>query len=285
MYEGVAMNNLAIKVTPTTYEKDEKEYTRVTSVAKLMPNFGLDYWKQKQVALGAIAAKQNDKTDDEAFSFALKAPDAASRVARENGTLIHELLRKLNVGHKLNIDAIDDESVRNKVELWSAFRREHNTDTILAERTLFSDKYNIAGTLDLFWRCDGVVELADVKTGGVYETAFIQLAAYLEFLKELPEVKVDLSSVELVVYQIKDDKVVRHTPSTFFKKGGRNAKQQCHIPTQKELFTIFRSLLLAWRFQVLKVGKWTQLVEDFSDMSNDVDKLLTEMELQNESRI
>ena len=65
-----------------------------------------------------------------------------------------------------------------------------NKITIIAhERSVFSDKYGYAGTLDLLVKMNGndklvVVDVKTSKGGAIYPEAEIQLSAYIQALQE-----------------------------------------------------------------------------------------------------
>lgn len=55
---------------------------------------------------------------------------------------------------------------------------------ILIEKPLVSEVFQFGGTMDIYGEVDGVIELIDLKTGGIYDEAAIQVSAYRELLIE-----------------------------------------------------------------------------------------------------
>lgn len=264
-----------IEIQSDKYIKDGSEYARITSVLGTIPKPALDYWKSEKVALGAILGVRNGLSADDALKFALKAPEETSKDARDQGTTLHELIKTYNLGGSIALKDITDPTIKKKFCVWMDFRLHNEFKPLMAERTIFSDRYKIAGTLDHYGFLNGVEGIDDFKTGGVYDSHFVQLAAYNEMLIENGATDKDLP---LRVLQITEEEVIIHTPETFFQKGGKNKDQACHIPNHQELFLIFRCALFMWRFSKLKVGKHEHLVKSFSELAEDTSKLLKAME-------
>ena len=271
------MCKVNVEVTPTTYKQNGAEFSRITSVLATIPSPALNYWLHEKVAQGAILAKDRGLSNTQALHFAMEAPEEASRDAREQGTTAHEIIRAFNAGKAIALKDISDPVVRKKVNVWMDFRMENKFETLSAERTLFSERYKIAGTLDHYGYFNDMVGVDDFKTGGVYDKAFIQLSAYNEMLKENGITDHD---IPLRVFQITEEEVIVHTPESFFKKKGRNSRQESHIPSHDELFAIFRCALLIYRFQILRAGKHEHLVKNFSDLAKDTSILISSLEAQ-----
>lgn len=64
------------------------------------------------------------------------------------------------------------------------WRKGHNLVPIMLETPLVSEEWRYGGTPDYVGLVDGVVELVDFKTGGIWPEHFIQLAAYARLLVE-----------------------------------------------------------------------------------------------------
>jgi len=64
--------------------------------------------------------------------------------------------------------------------------QKHKTiEPILIEASLVSEKYKYGGTLDFYGKIDGILTLADWKTGsGIYDSYVYQLSAYRNLLIE-----------------------------------------------------------------------------------------------------
>lgn len=277
------MNEVTVKPTEgnvkkiNSYQKENKEYVRVTSILSLLPSPGLDWWKKEKTAQAAILAMKRGLTENDALKLAMNGADDASKAARESGTLVHEILQKINKGESVDLSKIEDQVVKRKILAWVEFKHKNGIKTLSAERTVFSERYNVAGTLDLYGEMGGGLRFIGDYKPKIYDKVFIQLAAYNEFLKENKVIDKD---VALMAFELTEDGVEVHTTDSFFAKGGRNKGQETHIPTQEELFSVFRSLHFIWRFQNIKVGKWEPLVKDFGDLSKDTMALLTAQEEQ-----
>jgi hypothetical protein len=62
---------------------------------------------------------------------------------------------------------------------------EHKTiDPILIEKPLVSEEFQYGGTADIYAKVDGVVELIDLKTGGIFDEHVVQVCAYKHLLVE-----------------------------------------------------------------------------------------------------
>ena len=102
--------------------------------------------------------------------------------------------------------------------------------------TVYSAKYDYAGTLDAILKGDGKVELIDWKTGASFRPAsLLQLVAYRQAVKEMnPQLRI--SNLKIIHF----DKVKK------FKES-----RDVHTVPRKEyakLFTTFKHLMHGWRW-------------------------------------
>lgn len=146
------------------------------------------------------------------------------------------------------------------IEAWEKFKKEHDVEMIDSERVLFSKKYRFGGTLDLRIKIDGVIYVADLKTGSVQHKAFIQLAAYKHMLKEMG---LSDGNEKLLVLGGSDSKnkiadggaVCMHTLDSFFKGP----------VTEEDLFTALMCLRELWRFDNMFSRKFAPIIKGMDD--------------------
>lgn len=146
------------------------------------------------------------------------------------------------------------------IEAWHMFKENHEIEMIDSERMLYSKTYKFAGTLDLRIKIDGVVYVADLKTGSVQHKGFIQLAAYKHMLKEMG---LSDGSEQLLILGGADSKnkiadggaVQMHTLENYFKSP----------VTEEDLFTTLMCLRELWRFENLKSRKFQPIIKGMSE--------------------
>lgn len=64
---------------------------------------------------------------------------------------------------------------------WAEHR---SVEPYLIEKPLVSEEHQYGGTCDIYGRVDGVLELIDLKTGGIYDEHVVQVCAYRHLLIE-----------------------------------------------------------------------------------------------------
>lgn len=146
------------------------------------------------------------------------------------------------------------------VQSWIDFRGKHVIETVDSERILFSKKLRVAGTMDMALRIDGKLYVADLKTGTVYNKAFVQLSAYSHMYHEMGLLK---EPADLLVLGGNDSKtkiadggaVVMHTMDSKF--GGR--------VSQNDLFAHFMCLRHVWFMNNLKVRKFEPVIKGMQE--------------------
>lgn len=62
----------------------------------------------------------------------------------------------------------------------------HDIELIASEKQLVSEKFQYGGTMDVYWKCDGKLEVADIKSSdsGIYLENMIQCSAYAQAARE-----------------------------------------------------------------------------------------------------
>jgi len=94
------------------------------------------------------------------------------------------------------------ELATNSFESFLKWEKQHELKPLLLEEQLVSEKYKYGGTPDFYGFVDGCETLLDFKSSGIYDDQWIQLAGYVNLLKEGGK-KVDACRV-LVIPTAKD---------------------------------------------------------------------------------
>lgn len=104
------------------------------------------------------------------------------------GTIIHARIMYYYKGLEVDNSNISPEvwdMTDNCMKSFYEWARPRKVKPILMEQPLISEKYQYGGTFDIYGKMDGELTLLDFKSGsGLYDEHFIQLAAYLQLLKE-----------------------------------------------------------------------------------------------------
>jgi len=104
------------------------------------------------------------------------------------GTLVHERIMAYYKGYDIDNSNIAPDVWTlsdNCMESFYEWAKPRDVKPELIEEPAVSEKYQYGGTFDLYGEMDGELTLLDFKSGsGLYEEHFIQLAGYLELLRE-----------------------------------------------------------------------------------------------------
>jgi len=104
------------------------------------------------------------------------------------GTLAHQMIIDYLNGKKTNTDEYSKEIIdraENSLLSFFAWEKSNKLEPILLETPLVSEQWQYGGTLDIYTKNNGVLELIDFKTGvGIYDEHLIQIAALKELLQE-----------------------------------------------------------------------------------------------------
>lgn len=92
------------------------------------------------------------------------------------GTYVHGIVEKIVLGDDISPDDYPDAA--GHVATFLRFVAKHTPVFEMSEATVFNEKEGYAGTLDLIVTVGGKRWLVDVKTGGAYPEAVLQMAAY-----------------------------------------------------------------------------------------------------------
>ena len=173
----------------------KKPYVSVTTTLSVIDKPALRYWFGKEVYYAMV----QDPTLGE--QEALSAPYKKSDTAKSRGTTVHSIVEAYK-HTKEHIETIP-EAYRGFAKAFYNWVKDNDIEILEHERTVFSEKYEFAGTLDLLVRNrqSKNIFLIDVKTGkDIYPEAFLQLSAYKEALREEQQT-VD----EIAVVLLKED--------------------------------------------------------------------------------
>lgn len=164
------------------YWIQEKPYVSVTEVLKIIDKPQLRYWFGKQVYLSMVENPQLSEKE------AMSAPYKKSDKAKSRGSSVHSIVEACKTGTEVKFELAETEKeLGGYRDAFLKWINELNVKVVENEKTVISEKYKYAGTLDLLVRINGNKELTlvDVKTGkDIYPESFIQTSAYKYALKE-----------------------------------------------------------------------------------------------------
>lgn len=172
------MNNFKSDKRGGYYWIEEKPYLSVTQILSVISKPALTYWFGKQVYLAMIV----DPTLKEAE--AMSAPYKVSDTAKTRGTSIHSVVEAYKKGSVINLEGVP-EALQGFTKAFYRAMEEIHIDFLEREKTVFSKKHKVAGTLDILAKVDGRVYVLDIKTGkDIYQEAFLQTSAYKSMVEE-----------------------------------------------------------------------------------------------------
>lgn len=95
------------------------------------------------------------------------------------GTLGHLIITDKLKGIKTNTDDFSKNQIdkaKNSVKSFEAWAKFHKIEPVFIEEPLVSNLYNFGGTIDIYGKIDGELEIVDLKTGsGIYDEHYIQV--------------------------------------------------------------------------------------------------------------
>jgi len=179
----------------------EFEHLSVTSAIKSLSKPFLIGWAAKMSAecavedheiIGAMLAKKQKKA---ALDYVKQARFRDSEGKADRGTIVHAAMEAYVAGKSVDTDAVQFALEEKMVPegLWKAtfkmidgvmeFLFDYEPEVIWSEATVYSRKYEYAGTADMICRVrigDSILPaILDVKTGkSIYNEAAMQLTAY-----------------------------------------------------------------------------------------------------------
>jgi len=98
------------------------------------------------------------------------------------GTIAHARILADLKGVKVNLDEYSPLLVKASdycMESYFNWKSQHKVKALKCEEQFVSEKMKVGGTMDFIGEVDGVLALADYKTGGIYESAYIQTPGYM----------------------------------------------------------------------------------------------------------
>jgi len=162
------------------YFLNDRPYVSVTTVLEIIDKPALRWWFGQQVYLAML------KNPSLSQKEALSAPYRTSDKAKNRGTTVHSIVE----AYKKGVFDIDKKVIADYSGYAKAFKKwvkETNAKVLDNERSVVSEKYKYAGTLDLLAVLNGnkIPTIVDIKTGkDIYPEAFLQLSAYKQALVE-----------------------------------------------------------------------------------------------------
>lgn len=142
------------------YEVDGKLYPSVTTVLSVIRKPFLERWR------GDIGNE---------------AADYIMHEAGDLGSEVHDIAEAINRGEPWAAATYETHLMAEAYEKWFTANVK---EVVYVEHTIVNTVYGYAGRLDLcaVIRGDRLPSLLDIKTGGLYPDAFLQLAAYQKAL-------------------------------------------------------------------------------------------------------
>lgn len=153
------------------YEIDGVWYPRVTSILSI---------KSKPALLRYYGGMRS-----------FKAADDVKEASAREGTLVHEAVEAIAKGGHPVIGP----NAQPSVDAYLEFVRNNDIEPLLVEERIVSREHRYAGTIDMLARVNGVVGVLDIKTGKrIYRDYGLQTAAYMQALRENPDIPTPLTS-------------------------------------------------------------------------------------------
>ena len=188
------------------------DFSSVTSVTGIVNKFGIpDYYKRKgiekaisvmaqpgaqeRLALSATLKNErarkhkNNTWQTELYEEAKSGPQDAMDIAANFGIDTHALIEDLAMADVRG--GVSSEIIRPEysavIEGFQAWFRDSDLQILASELMVYHPAYKYAGTIDLVCRHEGTADLVviDVKTGGVFDEAAMQVSAYADALEYL----------------------------------------------------------------------------------------------------
>jgi len=142
----------------------------VTTVIGLLDKPALKFWANK---IGLQGIKMSEYVD------------ALAEVGTTAHAMIHADLSGKGAESALEGKSDDIKTLAENCYLsFCEWRKGHDIKPIALEKILVSEQYRYGGTVDFIGIVDGVPEIIDFKTGGIWPENFQQLAAYAQLALE-----------------------------------------------------------------------------------------------------
>lgn len=164
------------------YWKNDVPYISVTEILKIPDKPALRWWFGQQVYRAMVINPSMSEQE------AMAAPYQSSKGAMNRGTTVHSIVEAYKHTQE-HIDTIP-ENFRGYAKAFYKWVNDYNAVIKNRERSVFSEKHKLAGTLDLEATIlnETIPYVIDVKTGkDIYDEAFYQTSAYRQMLIESGE--------------------------------------------------------------------------------------------------
>jgi hypothetical protein len=152
----------------------------VPSVTTLCGNIG---WNRNALTYWANTEGLAGRTLDDA------------RVKADIGTVAHALIEADISGEGLDTSKIVPamlDKAKGVLGRWREWKEQHVQAVLLSESPMVSESLHYGGRLDMvFTGMNGNTWLLDVKTGGLYAEALVQLAGYVGLVEENTDHRID----------------------------------------------------------------------------------------------
>ncbi len=172
----VNVNSRGYNITQTRHSF----YPRTTTFLNMLPKPWLGAWAARTVAEFAVEYRDTwvglPKTD--AIKLLKGSPWTKRDDAGDRGSAVHKAIESYLTGKPLP-DGLNEEEYECAIAAEN-FLKDAEVEVLAVELTVFSDRWRVAGTLDISCLIGGVLYIVDWKTAGkgVYPEAGIQLAFY-----------------------------------------------------------------------------------------------------------
>jgi hypothetical protein len=127
--------------------------------------------------------------------------DYISRQAMDSGSKIHSAIEQLLKGEEVIFGTMENGAFYSrdewvKISKFMDFYTEFKPETIAIEKVLVSEKLGFGSQIDYVCKLNGKIIIVDHKSGGIYDSALLQLGAYVKLWEEFyPKMKIDGAAV------------------------------------------------------------------------------------------
>jgi hypothetical protein len=153
----------------------------VTTILRVIDKSGpLLGWARRTTAacavrnLDALIAMREEGGPDAAITWLKSVPDHIRDAAANRGTQVHLLAERIVRGEEPEVP----EELAGHLNAYRRFLHEWNPAFIAVEQMVCSLRFGFAGGFDAIADIAGERWLLDIKTGGVYAEAALQISAY-----------------------------------------------------------------------------------------------------------
>ena len=124
--------------------------------------------------------------------------EAVFEEARESGKAIHRACNIIAQGKFIDMDKIDP-SLIMPVTQFLSWINDYKPKIIFTEKSMYSEKDEFAGTLDIFCEIKRKLSLVELKTPIKNPMVGPQTAGYLKLLRESEKVRAGINRYELIL--------------------------------------------------------------------------------------